>query len=57
MLKLAYLSPAIIEDIVAGRQPTEVTLEKLLAGDLHLCWEAQAAALGFEGRKQASLQG
>ena len=50
MLKLAYLSPAIIEAIVRGRQPVEITLEKLVACDLPLDWSDQARALGFNAR-------
>lgn len=48
LVPLGYLAPSIIEDILAGRQPVDLT-----AGDLHrlpklpLCWSEQRSRLGF----------
>jgi site-specific DNA recombinase len=47
ILRLAYLAPDIIEAILAGRQPCELTLARLLKIDLPLDWHAQREALGF----------
>lgn len=47
MLKPAFLSPKIIEAIVVGRQPTELTLEKLITGAMPRCWSEQACRFGF----------
>lgn len=46
-LKLAFLSPAIIQAILEGRQPADLSLEKLLRIDLPLDWDRQAEMLGF----------
>lgn len=43
LLKLAFLSPKIIDLIVAGRQPTELVADHLIrAHDLLLDWADQA---------------
>jgi hypothetical protein len=47
ILRLAYLAPDIIEAILAGRQPGELTLARLLKIDLPLDWHAQREALRF----------
>ena len=47
ILRLAYLAPDIIEAILAGRQPGELTLARLLKTDLPLDWDAQREALRF----------
>ena len=47
ILRLAYLAPDVIEAILAGRQPGELTLARLLKLDLPLDWPAQREALGF----------
>ncbi len=47
ILKLAYLSPTIVESIIQGRQPTELTLKQLQNFDLPLCWTDQAKLLKF----------
>jgi hypothetical protein len=47
ILRLAYLAPDIIEAILAGRQPGELTLARLLKSDLPLDWHAQREALRF----------
>lgn len=47
-LPLAFLSPDIVEDILVGRQPVELTLERLKKmGPLPIDWSEQALALGF----------
>lgn len=47
-LKLAFLSPAIVQAILEGRQPVDLSLEKLLRTDIPLDWDRQAEMLGFE---------
>ncbi|WP_300396574.1 recombinase family protein [Henriciella sp.] len=47
-LKLAFLSPAIVQAILEGRQPADLSLEKLLRTDIPLDWDRQAKVLGFE---------
>ncbi|RIJ14003.1 recombinase family protein [Henriciella mobilis] len=46
-LKLAFLSPSIVQAILDGRQPADLSLEKLLRTDLPLDWDRQAEVLGF----------
>ena len=41
MMRLAFLSPRIQRDILAGRQPTALRLEDLVRAALPLCWRAQ----------------
>ena len=47
-LKLAFLSPAIIKAILDGRQPADLSLERILRSDLPLDWDRQAKTFGFE---------
>jgi len=49
MIRLAFLAPAIVERIVEGRQPPELTAQFLSTGrgDLPLSWQAQEKLLGF----------
>jgi DNA invertase Pin-like site-specific DNA recombinase len=48
VLPLALLAPDIIEDILEGRQPVELTATRLKRmTDLPLSWEAQRRILGF----------
>jgi hypothetical protein len=47
LLKIAYLAPDIIEAILAGRQPHELTLAQLFRTDIPLDWQRQREALGF----------
>ena len=49
MIRLAFLSPAIVERIVDGRQPPELTAQVLSTGrgDLPLNWSAQEKLFGF----------
>ena len=42
VLRLAYLAPAVIEDIVEGRQPTRLNIDRLvLREDISLSWNKQ----------------
>ena len=47
LLPLAFLAPDIIEAIVKGRQPPELTAELLVRSSLPKNWERQRRALGF----------
>jgi site-specific DNA recombinase len=48
MINLAFLSPEIVERIIAGNQPPALTTEKLLKNiDLPLDWQQQKQLLGF----------
>jgi site-specific DNA recombinase len=47
LTRLAFLAPEIVEAIVAGNQPPELTAEALAERiDLPLLWTAQEQALG-----------
>jgi site-specific DNA recombinase len=52
MIRLAFLAPTIVERIVEGRQPPELTAQILSTGrgDLPLSWSAQEKFLGFIDR-------
>ncbi|HUE79127.1 MAG TPA: recombinase family protein [Sphingomicrobium sp.] len=41
LMRLAFLSPQIQRDILAGWQPTRLRLEDLIRGCIPLCWKAQ----------------
>lgn len=41
ILRLAFLSPALQRDILAGRQPPKLRLEDLVRAKIPLCWKAQ----------------
>jgi hypothetical protein len=49
VLRLAALSPEVVESIVEGQQPPVLTLQMLLTrlGSLPLDWAAQQRALGI----------
>jgi len=48
LVRLSYLAPDITQAILDGRQPRDLTAEKLLAHSrLPLAWRDQRAALGF----------
>jgi hypothetical protein len=48
VLRIAYLAPDIIEAIVEGRQPSELTANKLVrVKNLPIDWPGQREALGF----------
>jgi hypothetical protein len=44
-LKLAFLSPDLTRNILEGRQPSGLTLTRLLDADLPLAWGDQPAFL------------
>ena len=46
ILNCAFLAPDIVEAILEGRQPADLTVQKLLR-DLPLEWQAQRKRLGF----------
>jgi site-specific DNA recombinase len=47
LLRLSYLAPDIIAAILEGRQPPELTRQRLARANLPLDWAAQREALGF----------
>jgi site-specific DNA recombinase len=48
LLPLAFLAPEIVEAIVAGDHPADLTLQRLIKqGNLPLAWSEQKAKLGF----------
>ncbi len=47
VLRLAFLAPELQRDILTGRQPLSLSLEKLKHLDIPLCWKAQREALGW----------
>ena len=49
LMRLSYLAPEIIADILAGRQPPELSVKRLLrtSQDLPLDWGSQRPFLGF----------
>jgi hypothetical protein len=50
LLPLAFLSPEIVEQIFAGRQPTGLTANRLIWGErLPVAWEEQVAMVGTPG--------
>jgi len=57
LMRLSYLAPDIIADILAGRQPPELSVKRLLrtSQDLPLDWPGQRAFLGLARRKHAPL--
>ena len=48
LVRLSYLAPDIIQAILDGRQPCDLTPDKLLAHSrLPLVWNEQRTVLGF----------
>ena len=47
-LQLAFLSPKITQTILAGEQPENLTLTKLVTSDIPLDWDEQWSAFGFD---------
>ncbi|WP_423141657.1 recombinase family protein [Parablastomonas sp. CN1-191] len=47
ILRLAFLSPRIQADILAGRQPAAINLERLTKADIPLLWTEQEQVLGW----------
>lgn len=50
ILRLAHLAPDIVEAILDGKQPADLTLHKVNKTPLPSDWQAQREALGFPGR-------
>jgi site-specific DNA recombinase len=49
LIRLAFLAPDIVEAIVDGRQPANLTTEELTRGiELPLSWRLQRTVLNFE---------
>ena len=49
VLPLAFLAPEIVSSILAGRQPVDLTANRLIKQiGLPRCWAEQTALLGFE---------
>ncbi len=46
ILQLAYLSPEIVESILAGTQPPDFTVERL-RGSIPISWQDQCRLFGF----------
>jgi site-specific DNA recombinase len=47
-IRVAFLAPDIVDAIVAGRQPVDLTIERLKRlGTLPKCWNEQRRLLGF----------
>jgi len=51
VLRLAFLAPEIVEAILRGEQPVELTAKGLLGRDIPLDWSEQRRRLGFPGRE------
>ncbi len=47
LVRLAFLAPDIQRAILAGRQPHDLSLVRILACDLPLAWDDQRQILGF----------
>ena len=47
LVRLAFLAPDIQEDILAGKQPPEFTLERFIHGKVPACWEVQRQQYGW----------
>ena len=48
LMPLAFLAPQIVERILAGTQPADLSIEDLIKRvDLPLAWDEQYALLGF----------
>ena len=55
LVRLSYLAPDIIQAILDGRQPRDLTADKLLAhSGLPLAWHEQRRVLGFADRLSQS---
>ena len=47
IIRLAFLAPDIVEAVLAGRQPVDLTPRRLMRGELPLEWHRQRRVLGF----------
>lgn len=50
LLRIAWLSPRIVEAIVEGMQPRKLNRQMLLAANVPIYWAEQERLLGFAGR-------
>ncbi len=49
LVRLAFLAPCIVEAIVEGRQPVELTADRITAReDVPYDWKKQGTVLGFD---------
>jgi hypothetical protein len=48
VIRFALLAPDIIEAILAGTQPIDLNLDRLISGSLPIEWGEQRAVLGFK---------
>jgi site-specific DNA recombinase len=55
LMRLAFLSPRIQRDILAGHQPTSLRLEDLVRAPLPLCWRAQERMISGSPIRAATL--
>ncbi|HKF60586.1 MAG TPA: hypothetical protein VKB42_04440, partial [Dongiaceae bacterium] len=46
-LPLAFLAPDIVEAILQGHQPVQITPHRLKRSRLPMCWDQQRSSLGF----------
>jgi DNA invertase Pin-like site-specific DNA recombinase len=46
LIRIAFLAPDLQQAILAGRQPTDLTLARLLDGDMPLLWSEQRRMFG-----------
>ncbi|MGE0054797.1 MAG: hypothetical protein AB7S74_11350 [Hyphomicrobium sp.] len=56
LMRLCYLAPSIIDDILSGRQPPELSAKRLLrtSASLPFDWSSQRAHLRFASRSPGS---
>ncbi|MBX9729015.1 MAG: recombinase family protein [Sphingopyxis sp.] len=47
LVRLAFLAPEIQRDIIAGKQPSALTLQAFIRMDIPVCWREQRLALGW----------
>ena len=46
LIQLAFLSPDLQHSILDGRQPQGLTLARLIAAEIPMCWDAQELMFG-----------
>ena len=54
LLRLAFLAPDIQSAILAGTQPSEITLARLIERELPLSWEVQRQLFGFKTKRPST---
>lgn len=47
-MPLAFLAPNIVTSLLAGKQPDDLSKEKLVSRTLSPIWQEQRHALGFD---------